>query len=274
MEAKGLTTVKALKDELAKLKTLSSYQQFVSDLPQNAIIGTLNTDDKGQDSVVLQMHTSTDSAIKNDGVTEPTVKDPVDNEDEIEAGEVDDNSDGSYERTGVVDGKDVTMPEGAAEFALYDAADLEDAKPVCTLVTGTDGMYELDKIDTSGDNVTIGDDKKSAVVVIGKDKNGEIYSTGTVGFYNVAYKGSIKVIKYSDDDKEKPLKDVTFTLYDSNSSKVAEKETDENGEILFSGRRRAAYILKETKTLPGYLLLKISISITIPKTLTAEEAKA
>ena len=32
------------------------------------------------------------------------------------------------------------MPEGAAEFALYDASDLgEDAKPVCTLVTGTDG---------------------------------------------------------------------------------------------------------------------------------------
>lgn len=44
MKAKGLTTVKALKEELAKLKTLSSYQQFVSGLPQNAIIGTLNTD--------------------------------------------------------------------------------------------------------------------------------------------------------------------------------------------------------------------------------------
>lgn len=31
---------------------------------------------------------------------------------------------------------------------------------------------------------------------------------------------------------------------------------------------------KETKTLPGYSLLKDSISITIPKTLTAAEAKA
>lgn len=140
--------------------------------------------------------------------------------------------------------------------------------------SGTEGMYELDKIDTSGDNVTIGNDKKSAVVVIGKDKNGEIYSSGTVGFYNVAYKGSIKVIKYRDDAKKKPLKGVTFTLYNSDGNKVAEKETDENGEILFDKLRRATYTLKETKTIPGYSLLKDSISITIPKTLTAEEAKA
>ena len=140
--------------------------------------------------------------------------------------------------------------------------------------SGTEGMYELDKIDTSGDNVTIGDDKKSAVVVIGKDKDGEIYSTGTVGFYNITYKGSIKVIKYSNDEKEKPLKGVTFALYDNKGDKVAEKETDENGEVLFDKLHRATYILKETKTLPGYSLLKDSISITIPKTLTAAEAKA
>lgn len=238
MKAKGLTTVEALKKELAKLKTLSSYQQFVSDLPQNAIIGTLNTDAKGQDSVVLQMHTNAGEVAKDDGNAEPEVEDPVDSDDEIEGAEINDDSDGSYEgndtekepddekkntvgdegsvtddssddvtywtaaahkngfvviqtggdasykalapawssdmenttgtddtgapetkyafsgvdekihrrikvtkkkRTGVVDGKDVTMPEGAAEFALYDAADLEDAKPVCTLVTGTDG---------------------------------------------------------------------------------------------------------------------------------------
>ena len=140
--------------------------------------------------------------------------------------------------------------------------------------SGTEGMYELDKIDTSGDNVTIGDDKKSAVVVIGKDKDGEIYSTGTVGFYNITYKGSIKVIKYSNDEKEKPLKGVTFALYDDKGDKVAEKETDENGEVLFDKLHRATYVLKETKTLLGYSLLKDSISITIPKTLTAEEAKA
>lgn len=140
--------------------------------------------------------------------------------------------------------------------------------------SGTEGMYELDKIDTSGNNVTVSDDKKSAVVVIGKDKDGEIYSTGTVGFYNVSYKGSIKVIKYSDDAKEKPLKGVTFALYDNKGDKVAEKETDENGEVLFDKLHRATYILKETKTLPGYSLLKDSISITIPKTLTTAEAKA
>ena len=140
--------------------------------------------------------------------------------------------------------------------------------------SGTEGMYELDKIDTSGDNVTVSDDKKSAVVVIGKDKDGEIYSTGTVGFYNVSYKGSIKVIKYSDDAKKKPLKGVTFALYDNKGNKVAEKETDENGEILFDKLRRATYTLKETKTLPGYSLLKDSISVTIPKTLTTAEAKA
>ena len=44
--------------------------------------------------------------------------------------------------------------------------------------------------------------------------------------------------------------------------------------MLFDKLRRATYTLKETKTLPGYSLLKDSISVTIPKTLTAEEAKA
>ena len=83
MKAKGLTTVKALKEELAKLKTLSSYQQFVSGLPQNAIIGTLNTDAKGQDSVVLQMHTNAGEAAKDNGNAEPEVEAPVDSDDEI-----------------------------------------------------------------------------------------------------------------------------------------------------------------------------------------------
>ncbi|RHK32432.1 hypothetical protein DW068_16615 [Anaerobutyricum hallii] len=45
-------------------------------------------------------------------------------------------------------------------------------------------------------------------------------------------------------------------MYDNKGNKVAEKETDENGEVLFDKLHRATYILKETKTLAGYSLLK------------------
>lgn len=141
--------------------------------------------------------------------------------------------------------------------------------------SGTENMYELDKVVTDGDNVTLSEDKKSAVVVLGKDKKtGTIYSTGTVGFQNVSYKGSIKVIKYSEDGQKKPLAGVAFSLYDKDGKEVAAKETDDNGEILFDKLKRGTYTLKERKTIPGHNLLKDAVSVTIPKTFTAEEAKA
>lgn len=122
--------------------------------------------------------------------------------------------------------------------------------------------------------MTLSEDKKSAVVVLGKDqKTGTIYSTGTVGFQNVSYKGSIKVIKYSEDGQKKPLAGVVFALYDKDGNEVAAKETDDNGEILFDKLKRGTYTLKETKTIPGHNLLKDAISVTIPKTFTAQQAK-
>ena len=58
-----------------------------------------------------------------------------------------------------------------------------------------------------------------------------------------------------------------------------QKERHENGEKHLSKTKANTYCnqhlkKKETKTLPGYSLLKDSISITIPKTLTTAEAKA
>lgn len=47
--------------------------------------------------MVLQMHTNAGEAAKDNGNAEPEVEAPVDSDDEIETGEVNDDSDGSYE---------------------------------------------------------------------------------------------------------------------------------------------------------------------------------
>lgn len=113
----------------------------------------------------------------------------------------------------------------------------------------------------------VNEDKKSATVVIGKDTaSGKIYSTGTASFYNRTYRGSIKVIKYSD-DKKQTLKGVTFVLRDSKGNDVAEKTTDANGEIQFTDLKRGTYTLVETKTVSGHELLKDPVEITLPQTL-------
>lgn len=133
--------------------------------------------------------------------------------------------------------------------------------------TGAEDLYEFQKLSVSGDNVKVNEDKKSATVVIGKDTaSGKIYSTGTASFYNRTYRGSIKVIKYSD-DKKQTLKGVTFVLRDSKGNDVAEKTTDANGEIQFKDLKRGKYTLVETKTVSGHELLKDPVEITLPQTL-------
>lgn len=134
--------------------------------------------------------------------------------------------------------------------------------------TGAEDLYEFHELSVSGDNVKVNEDTKSATVVIGKDTaSGKIYSTGTASFYNRTYRGSIKVIKYSD-DKKQTLKGVTFVLRDSKGNDVAEKTTDANGEIQFKDLKRGKYTLVETKTVSGYELLKDPVEITLPQTLT------
>ena len=86
----------------------------------------------------------------------------------------------------------------------------------------------------------------------------------------------VEVVKRGN-SKTKKLKGVTFKiekiLADKKTELVATKETDENGEILFDNLDPGDYVLTETKTLPGYTLMKDPINVTVPMALTTKEAE-
>lgn len=73
------------------------------------------------------------------------------------------------------------------------------------------------------------------------------------------------------DGKEKPLKGVDFQLQKANDTwqPVTDEtprsgSTDTEGKLVFSNLAEGKYLLTETKTLPGYTLLKEPVKINIP----------
>jgi len=144
--------------------------------------------------------------------------------------------------------------------------------------SGMENLYQFNKVSTEGDNTRIGDDGKSAVITLGKDATtGKFYATGTATFYNTSIRGSIKIVKYEDDSKSKPLAGVTFSIADKDGKEIGTATTNKNGEINFTNLKRGKYTLKETKTVAGHSLLSKPFTVNIPTTLTkkaAQEQKA
>lgn len=76
------------------------------------------------------------------------------------------------------------------------------------------------------------------------------------------------------DGKEKPLEGVDFQLQKANDTwqpvpvtdETPRGSTDTEGKLVFSNLAEGNYLLTETKTLPGYTLLKEPVKITIPYT--------
>lgn len=69
------------------------------------------------------------------------------------------------------------------------------------------------------------------------------------------------------DGKEKPLEEVEFQLQKAGQPEtVQSKRTNSDGKLVFSNLEEGDYLLTETKTLPGYTLLKEPVKITIPYT--------
>ena len=138
--------------------------------------------------------------------------------------------------------------------------------------SGSESRYLFDKISgLSG-------------AVSGTEKDGTPYVSFTVDydhkeftgtFENVTIPGSIKIVKHGKSKKDK-LKGVTFKiekLLAGNKTKLVDtKETDEDGQILFEALEPGDYLITETKTLPGYTLLKAPFKATIPMAMTAKEA--
>ena len=138
--------------------------------------------------------------------------------------------------------------------------------------SGSESRYQFNKI--SGlVNATTGKEKDGTpYVAFTVDKTHQEFS-GT--FENVTIPGSIKIVKHGKSKKDK-LKGVTFKIEKilaGNKTKLVDtKETDEDGQILFEALEPGDYLITETKTLPGYTLLKAPFKATIPMAMTAKEA--
>lgn len=139
--------------------------------------------------------------------------------------------------------------------------------------SGSESRYAFNKI-SDLENATAGKEEDGTpYIAFTVDKDHQEFG-GT--FENAAISSSIKVIKRGN-SKTKKLKGVTFkiekVLADKKTELVATKETDENGEILFDNLDPGDYVLTETKTLPGYTLMKDPINVTVPMALTTKEAE-
>ncbi len=113
----------------------------------------------------------------------------------------------------------------------------------------------------------------------------------TKTIYNDLEKGKIKVVKHATDGKT-PLEGVEFELKFVKESETATSEkqsdfkrllsvgetvkatTDANGEITWDNLDQGDYQITETKTVPGYELLKDPINVTLPLQMTKAEADA
>lgn len=78
----------------------------------------------------------------------------------------------------------------------------------------------------------------------------------SINFENERKKGNLKIIKVDADNKEIPLQNVEFELYDEKGKLVKKLVTNKKGEAYISNLEIGTYTLKETKTNKNYYLAK------------------
>lgn len=105
-----------------------------------------------------------------------------------------------------------------------------------------------------------------------KPSFGKISVTNEVGitYSEEVYEGSLKVVKYGDDNK--PLADVKFKLVGDDGS-VYTGTTDKNGVYTFKELMPQHYVLTETETPDGSTLLKDNVDVNIPYEVSDQKAK-
>ncbi len=89
-------------------------------------------------------------------------------------------------------------------------------------------------------------------------------------FTNEPLRGSIKLVKQ---DSGRPLQGVGFVITNEAGETIAEKTTDENGEIYIDKLKPGKYTVTETKTVEGHNLLTEPFTITLPFIITDKEAQ-
>ena len=162
------------------------------------------------------------------------------------------------------------IPIADIKFLIYN----ENDELVLECSTNSEGICETNNVLGIGKYKIIEDDKQ---IIPGYEINKEpIYfevtdsNLVTVEFFNEPVTGEVKIIKMNEDNTK--LTGVLFGLYQADGSLVDIKETDENGEVLFSNLLLGQYQIKELATIDNYLLSEevYNIELTIDNYATTQ----
>lgn len=138
--------------------------------------------------------------------------------------------------------------------------------------SGSESRYQFDKIDGLK-NATVGTDRNGNATISFNVNKENLEFTGT--YHNRTIPAGLKIIKFGKLGIGK-LEGVTFKVEkvtEDGKKAVATGTTDKNGEVLFSDLEPGDYMVTETKTVKGHTLLTEPFKVTLPLTLTKEEAE-
>lgn len=122
------------------------------------------------------------------------------------------------------------------------------------------GNYEYTLKEVKGNLAGIIYDERVFDIKVNVTDNGEgklvataVYPESNLVFENKLIKGSLEIIK-TDAKDGKPLKDVEFTIRDSEGKIVKVGKTDSNGKIVFENLKYGKYTYQETLAKEGYII--------------------
>ena len=175
-----------------------------------------------------------------------------------------------------VDFNDPDTPLEGVEFGIFSSEECKEEDLVATIVTGKDGIATSEglpletyyvKETKAKDNYMLSD----TVYTVTLEEDGKTVPVTKDPIKNRSTLGSIRLEKYKADGKT-PLGGVTFSLT-GQDGKTQSLTTKADGIVTFEGLKPGKYTITETKTAAGMMLLAEPITVTLPLTMTEQEAK-
>ena len=175
-----------------------------------------------------------------------------------------------------VDFNDPDTPLEGVEFGIFSSEKCKEEDLVATIVTGKDGIATSEglpletyyvKETKAKDNYMLSD----TVYTVTLEEDGKTVPVTKDPIKNRSTLGSIRLEKYKADGKT-PLGGVTFSLA-GQDGKTQSLTTKADGIVTFEGLKPGKYTITETKTAAGMTLLAEPITVTLPLTMTEQEAK-
>lgn len=137
---------------------------------------------------------------------------------------------------------------------------------------GMEKYFKLGGVTSTSKNVQISktQDSFKVQVKIGPDSEKQALN-GDVTFFNELQKGSLKIKKI--DESGNIITGAKFTLKDGDGNELSQKESGEDGTLVFSKLTPGTYTVTENKTKGGYKLLKKPFTVTVPLAMSSEEVE-